>query len=755
MTEKKDSSGKPRRSRRAQAKQKKHKGLKRALLALVLGLILLPLGGFIAAYIMVDVPEPEELTVKQVSQIYASDSTTELARIVPPEGNRRIVKIEQIPTGVRNAVLAAEDREFYTNQGFSFSGFGRAVIGQLTGNPTLGGGSTITQQYVKNALVGNERSYERKAKELVYSVKMANEWSKDDVLAAYLNTVYFGRNAYGVEAAAHAYFGKSVSDLNPAEGAVLAASIQRPSQLDPWQNPEGAHARWNYVLDGMVTTGAITQAERDSMEYPETTDPALNRTNTEADGPNSLVKNHVIAELEEKGITEADVSTRGLQITTTIDPQAQNAVIEAMRSQLEGQNDNLRTAAVSVDPATGGVRAYYGGDDAGGWDYGTSALQTGSTFKVFGLAAALQQGIPTSTIYESSPVTIGDLTITNVEGEDCGYCSIKQALKESLNTSFIRLQEDLKHGPKDTADMAHALGVARSLPGIPHTLTEGDGDAPYAGVILGQYLSRPIDMAVAMATLANEGVWHDPHFVQRVETANGEVLYEYDGGPGERRVDANVANNVLDAMLPIAGWSNGNNLAGGRPSAAKTGTAQLGDTGQNKDAWMIGATPQLSTAVWVGSDDNSPITTPWGGLMYGAGLPASIWKATMDGALEGKEIRNFTPPKPINYGIGHKAGTPYVPPVITQPTDVATPTKEPGEGEEGQDPENPQHPGEPGQPGAPAPGQPAPGHPAPAPGQPGRPVPPPAPQPAPPPPPQQGVEILPGIFLPAPGARQG
>ena len=218
-----------------------------AVLAGLAALILIPLGVFLVAYATVDVPEPGELTSAQVSSIYASDSSTELARIVPPEGNRRQIGLDEVPEHVQNAVLAAEDREFWTNQGFSFTGFGRAVIGQLTGNPSAGGGSTITQQYVKNALVGDEHSYVRKARELVYSVKMTNEWSKEDILTAYLNTVYLGRNAYGVEAASHAYFNKPVSELSPEEGAVIAATIQLPSQLDPWNNPEGAESRWNYV----------------------------------------------------------------------------------------------------------------------------------------------------------------------------------------------------------------------------------------------------------------------------------------------------------------------------------------------------------------------------------------------------------------------------------------------------------------------------------------------------------------------------
>ena len=643
-----------------------------AILAVIA--IVVPLGGFGAAYVMVKVPEPEELVNKQVATILAADEDTELARIVPPEGNRRSVPIEEVPENLKSAVLAAEDREFYSNRGFSLTGFGRAVIGQITGNSSAGGGSTITQQYVKNALVGNNHSYKRKLKELVYSAKMANEWSKDEVLQAYLNTIYFGRSAYGVAAASQAYFGKPLQDLTFAESAVLAASIQRPSQLDPWTHREAAEARWNYVLDGMVDIGAITPQERAAAIYPEVTDPNAVPLTPPTDGSNGLIRNQVLAELGELGIDEAEVQTRGLRIITTIDMDAQNSALEAVKQNLAPLKEETRAAVVSVDPRNGAVRAYYGGDDPNGWDYANAGLQTGSSFKVFGLAAALTQGIPLTQMYSSAPVNTGNITVTNAEGESCGVCNIATALKMSLNTSFIRLEKDLDNGAQDVADMAHALGVARSLPGIPDTLSE-NGDTPYQGIILGQYQSRPLDMAVALGTLANQGVLHKTHFVQKVTASNGEVLYEHQDTAGSRRVGANVANSVMKAMLPIAQWSNNNVLAGGRPSAAKTGTAQLGDSGQNKDAWMIGATPQLSTAVWIGTVDNSPLVNSWGGLMYGSGQPASIWKQTMDGALAGQDIEYFPQANPLGfykvtengtaggyyggdgYGTGYGAGT--------------------------------------------------------------------------------------------------
>lgn len=653
------------------AKNTKRTKKKRAWPWIVLGvlavLVAVPVALFAYAYAQYEVPEPEELTNKQISTIYASDSTTQLARIVPPEGNRTQVTLDQIPDYVENAALAAEDREFWTNSGFSVTGFGRAAIGELTGNPSAGGGSTITQQYVKNTLVGNERSYVRKARELIYSIKMTNQWSKEDILKAYFNTVYFGRNAYGIQAASVAYFDKSVEDLTVEEGALLAGLIQAPSALDPRVDPAAAEARWNYVLDGLVEMGEITPDQRAQMTMPETRDPSEYSAYTEATGANGHIKNQVVAELAKVGITEEDINTRGLKITTTIDMGVQNASVEAVDDNLAPLQEDARAASVTIDPSTGAVRGYFGGHDPNGWDYANAPLQTGSTFKIMALAAALQQGIDLNTMYSSDPFQLpGSKMVNNWDGTGCGICSIETALKHSYNTSFLRLQEDLENRMNDTADMAHALGVAESLPGIEKTLYEDSG-MPYEGIVLGQYQSRVLDMATAVATLADRGIWHDTYFVQKVETNSGEVLYEHPNDGGERRVSAQVADNVIKAMEPIAAYSNGA-LAGGRESAAKTGTAQLGDTGNNKDTWMVGATPQLATAVWVGTADNtSAIFNEWGGNMYGSGTATQIWKQTLDASLADAPFETFPTATPVRYG-NQTAGTWYDPSWNSAPT---------------------------------------------------------------------------------------
>lgn len=672
----------------------------------VLVLLLVPVAVFTVAYQRAVVPRPSDMHTNQVATIVAADGSP-IAAVVPPEGNRTEVSIDEIPEQVRMAVLSAEDRNFYTNPGFSISGFARAARDNVLGKESAGGGSTITQQYVKNTLVGADRNVGRKWRELVISAKMARQWSKDDILAAYLNTIYFGRGAYGIAAASTAYFGKPVGELTVSEGAVLASVIRSPSALDPEFNPTAAQARWGYVLDGMVEMGVLTAADRDAQVFPTVVPLADVGDAGAARGPEGLIRGQVLAELAQLGISEQELNTEGLRITTTIDPAAQAAAVEAVDVTLDGEPPELRTAVVSVDPRTGGVSAYYGGADGAGFDFAQAPLQTGSAFKVFGLAALLEEGQGLQTMFDSSSLTIGGITIGNVEGESCGRCTIAEALKRSLNTSFYRLTLALDGGAQAIADAAHAAGIPLHIPGVEGTSLSQDGGPPETGIVLGQYQSRVIDMASAYATLAASGVYRAPHFVQQVVTADGRVLFERTPDPGEQRLPAAVADNITQAMLPIASYSRGHALADGRPSASKTGTVQLGDTGKNKDAWMVGYTPSLSTAVWVGTENSQPLVNSWGGPVYGSGLPSDIWQSTMDGALDGTDVEKFPWPKPI----GGQAGVPSFS-GATAPSVAGTPS--PGAGT------------------APAPAAPVP-----------------APVPA--PPPLRSVEILPGIVIPLPG----
>ncbi|WP_433655341.1 transglycosylase domain-containing protein [Nocardia sp. CA-128927] len=656
--------------RPAPGKSSRWRTARRVLYILLALAIIVPSATFLVAYNMATVPRPSALKTNLVATILESDGKSVLTKVVP-QGDRTDVSIDQIPPHVRNAVIAIEDRTFYTNPGFSFPGFARAFRDNLLNRDDAGGGSTITQQYVKNAILTNEHSLSRKMHELVISTKMARRWSKDDILAAYLNTIYFGRGANGINAAAKAYYDKKVQDLTPAEGAMLAALPREPSNLDPEQNRKGAENRWNDVLDAMVDTGALPKADRAKMQFPQVIPAARTSADNADQGPNGLIKRQVIEELADAGITGSQLNAQGLQITTTIDHKTQQAAVDAVQKNMPGERPETRAAVVSVDPKSGAVKAYYGGDNGQGWDFAGHPLQTGSTFKVFGLAVNLELGIPLSKMYDSSDLTVPGTrrTITNAEpGETCGTCTIAEALKRSLNTSFYRMELDMgSDGPNKIAAMAHKAGIPDTIPDLGTTLVEPDGSPPNTGIVLGQYSVRVRDMASAYATFAASGIYHKPHLVQKVVAADGRVLLDLGSAAGTQRVPKTVADNVTAAMEPIAASSRNHGLAGGRRSAAKTGTTQLHDTGQNKDAWMVGFTPSLSTAVWVGTPDGTPLQTSSGNVMWGSGLPSDIWKDTMDGALQGTPFEDF--PRPASIG-GQPGGVPTstAPPSTTPST---------------------------------------------------------------------------------------
>ncbi|WP_433729015.1 transglycosylase domain-containing protein [Nocardia sp. CA-129566] len=628
---------------------------RRLVLALFITFVAVPSLLFVLVYWSAEIPDPDSVQTNQIATILAADETTVIAKVVPPDGNRVPIPLSDVPKPVRDAVLSAEDRNFYTNPGYSTSAFLRAARDNILGKEDAGGGSTITQQYVKNAFLGSERTLTRKMRELIIAAKMARQWSKDDILAAYLNTIYYGRGSYGISAAAKAYFNKPAPELTLAEGAVLAAVIRTPSILDPETHLADLTARWKYVLDGMVEMGALAPGDRDATVFPQIVPMNQIPDVNEARGPAGLIRTQVLRELRASGISERELNTGALRITTTIDAKAQQAALGAIRDRLDPQPPELRGAVVSIDPRSGAVRAYYGGSDGIGFDFAQAPLQTGSAFKVFAVIAALQQNIPLSRVLDSSPVTDRGTRITNVEGESCGKCSMSEALKRSLNTSFYRLTMSMSDGPKAIADAAHQAGIPEEIPGVAGKALTEEGGRPLNGIVLGQYLVRPIDMASAYATIANSGVYHQPYFVQRVVAGDGRVLLDRGAPeqvgkqlpPGQQRIPRSVADNTAGAMIPIAAYSNGHGLSDGRPSAAKTGTTQLGDTDQNKDAWMIGFTPSLSTAVWIGTEQPEPIRTARGAAIYGSGLPADIWKQVMDGALDGTPIEQFPGPAPL------------------------------------------------------------------------------------------------------------
>jgi membrane peptidoglycan carboxypeptidase len=603
--------------------------VRRGLLVALAVLILGPIVAFAFGYMLFEPPNGE-VKVAQVATFTFADGAP-LATVRPDNINRVTVRLDQVPEHVRHAVFAAEDRSFESNRGFDLTGIARAAWNQLQGG--VGGGSTITQQYVKVATGDDSVSLWRKYKEVVLAVKVTRQQTKDEILENYLNLIYFGRGAYGIQAAAKVYFDKDVSQLSVSEGAMLAGIIQSPSRWDPAKNPARSAERWNFVLDGMASQSWITAAERNAQEFP-----AYKAEPPPGGGIPGDDRGHIYnlakAELEQYGITETMINTQGLTIETTIDPVRQKHAVDAVNQVLKGQPKNLRSALVSIDPKTGAIVAYYGGSNGVGTDYAQALRQPGSSFKPFVLAAALQggDGVGLGTKYDgSSPQQFPGVgkPIQNSEGYDCTECSVKTAMTRSINTVFYRMALDV--GPSRVIDTAHRAGIPEDL------LPEARG-----GIALGDQEVHPVDMASAFATLAADGEHHQSYLVKTVTDADGRVLHSIDDEPSTARqaIPQQVARNVTEAMLDVASFA-GIGL-GDRPVAAKTGTVQHPQAGQNKDAWTVGFTPQLSTAVWVGTDFSEPIKNSAGRPVYGRMLPGSIWQTYMGDALRGEKTEQFS-----------------------------------------------------------------------------------------------------------------
>ena len=640
------------------------------------GLVLGPFLVFLIGYSIFDVPSFAAVAnvQQQPVTIYYSDGKTELATIRPAEGNRINVSYADIPEHVRNAVLAAEDRSFYTNPGFDAKGIARAVWKQLNGE--AGGGSGITQQYVKVATQQDDFSLKRKFKEVVIATKISKNTPKEQILENYLNIIYFGRQAYGIQAASRAYFGKDVKDLSVSEGALLAGMIQSPSRSDPLKNPERATNRWNFVLDGMVRQGWLAAADRPAQQFPQVVEVKDTGPGTVTDYRRHI-QTQVQAELAEQGIDVDTLSRFGGRIVTTIDKKAEDKAVEAVNKVLEGKPENLHAALVAVDPKTGGVRAYFGGNQGTGYDLaGGTSWQPGSSFKPFVMLAALEQDIGLGATYPGKgPLTIRGYTVDNSESADYPELPLKKAMTFSVNTAFVALADDV--GPSKVADAARQAGIPRTIDDKP-TLVNSDGTPPGLAIGLGAYEVRTLDMAAAYASFASQGVRNQPYFVQEYVGDDGQSRYKHVDKPApafdanNRERNSQLACNVTESMVDVPAYSKFP-LAAGRPSAAKTGTAQRGSTGENANTWTVGFTPAVSAAVWVGDPAQTALKLGTRNI-FGATVAGPIWKAFMDGYLASSPAQQFPKCKPI----GKEEVTTTTPPPTTVPPTTEPTTSDPG-----------------------------------------------------------------------------
>ncbi len=620
----------------------------RVVLGSLLGLGALGAGMFVAAYATTEIPDDLDEVKHQDTTVYYADGS-ELGTI--SEGfKREIVEYATLPEHVGGAVVSSEDATFWTNPGVDPKGIVRAAWNNLRGGGRQGA-STLTQQYVERYYLDTTTSYAGKVREAIIALKVARTQSKEQVLERYLNTIYWGRGAYGIQAAAQEYFGKNAADLTYSESALLAGIIPSPVGWDPSVNLEQAQARWERSIERMREQDVITAEEYENAAFPEFNE-KKEATNTKG-GQTGYLLEAVEKELIDSGrFTEQDW-TRGLRITTTIDPRLQQAAADVMTSIPEDANPNIRASLVSMDPKTGAVVALYGGADYVTQNLNTATqdvTQGGSTFKPFTLIGALEEGHTLDERYDgNSPghfpgADNGEVwEPTNFGGTDYGRIDLVEATAHSVNSVYAALNIEI--GPEKTAEVAHRLGIREST------------DIPaVASNVLGTASVYPIDLARAYATIAAQGNRTTPHVVRSVETRSGEQIYQEQTG-AEEVFEPDVMAAATHAMTKVVEDGSGDEAQElERPVAGKTGTSN-----DNMTAWFAGFVPQLATVVNVRQYETIdleagvmkgtvPIDT-FGGYdeITGSSWPLRAWTDFMSVATEGMPVEEFptyTPPRP-------------------------------------------------------------------------------------------------------------
>jgi membrane peptidoglycan carboxypeptidase len=624
----------------------------RTLVTLGLTGALLLIGAFFVGYALVSIPDANAAAVAQNNVYLYADGTTEFSR----DGavNRQNVPLSQVATTAQYAVLSAEDRNFYHESAVSPKSMLRAAWNTMTGKGRQSG-STITQQYVKNYYLNQSQTASRKVKEFFIAIKLDRNETKNQILEGYLNTSYYGRNAYGIQAASQAYFNKDASALTTAEGAYLATLLNAPSQYDLAAHPEAAGAakgRWNYVLDGMVKMGWLTRAQRNATVFPTIGQPKPIASKA---GQRGYIIEAVNRYLTDNHIVDsAELAAGGYRIVTTIQQPKEDALVKAAQTNVYDKrgtspaDKNVRAGGVSIDPATGDVVALYGGVDYTK-QYVSSATnetyQPGSTFKPVLLASAVEHGSQTQDGRPITPDTVYDgtdkrpvqgpngpvgYTPGNEDGVSYGNITVTRAMDKSVNAVYAQMAQDI--GTSKVVDTAHALGMPDSV-AIPRT----------PAMALGAFGASPLDMAQVYATLANHGKAVPYSLVVKISKDGSDLtLPSRDPVQAVPRAAADTTTSVLESVVNSPGATAVAAQNSGRPSAAKTGTAE-----NDKAAWFAGYTPNLATVVAVlGMDPNTGAQLPLtgalgGGRMNGGGPPGAVWAQYTADALQGTPQQNF------------------------------------------------------------------------------------------------------------------
>lgn len=674
------------------------------ILGTFFGLCLLGMGAFIVLYMVIDIPEGNAEAESQ-GNVYKYRDGSIMAR---SGFNREIVDLARVPKDVQRTFVAAENKTFYKDSGVDIKGTARGLFNTLSGKGAQGG-STITQQYVKNYYLTQEQTVTRKMKELVISLKLDREKSKDYILAGYINTSYYGRGAYGIQAAAQAYYRVDAEDLTVEQGAYLAALLQAPSQYD-WAvagetGKKLVQERWNYVLDNMVEQEWLSAADRRGMEFPVPKEPKAapgmeGQTGYLVEAANNAVKRQFVEQGIAEDMKQADalLDLGGYTITLNADKKKQAALEKAVKAKLTSRLDpekrdvdaDVQAGAVSVDPGTGAVVAMYGGVDyvkhftnnATRDDY-----QPASTFKPVILAAAVDQdaetqdGVPITadTIYDGTskrPVKDGDREVgfapPNEDDVDYGDITVQEAMNKSVNSVFAQMGIDV--GMTEVVKVAGELGME----------TEGMEAVP--AQTLGSMGASPLEMAGVYATLANHGKKVTPAVVKSVEHNDRSV--EFPDPVGERVISRTAADTVTSVLTGVVDDGTArrsvreNPLRGGQQVAGKTGTSD-----NNKSAWFTGYTPELVTSVGLfGEDAENQNQVPMykaGGVDHrvnGGGFPAEIWAAYTFGVMDG--VSRFDLDTKQGAAVGptrtpsasqSPSGTPSQEPTTEEPTTEAPP----------------------------------------------------------------------------------
>ncbi|MGV8966235.1 MAG: transglycosylase domain-containing protein [Cellulomonas sp.] len=643
----------------------------------VLGVVLtggfLIIGLIVAAYATTTIPEASDVAQAQTTTVYYANNADGSQGAVMgtfAEQKREIIDATTLPPYVGHAVVASEDSSFFENSGVDPVGIVRALVNNVKGGATQGA-STITQQYVERYYNGKTTSdYVGKFKEALLAVKISQSEDKDVVLGNYLNTIYFGRGTYGIQAASKAYFGVEAKDLTVSQGALLAGIIPSPSNWDPKVNPEKAQQRWARVLDRMVLGGWLTQEERAAQVFPETIEPTTSQTFA---GPQgyllAMVRNELVTRASLK---DEQIDTVGLKVVTTIEQPLQVAAEAAVTSLRDGTlageapNPAMRVGITSIDPADGAIVALYGGPDyiASAQNAATQdKAQAGSTFKPFALVAGLENGVSLSDTFSGhSPMTVdgwGGGQVKNFGsggGQSFGTIDLIEATAQSVNTVYAQL--NVKVGPAKTRDVAQRAGITTDLNELPSN-------------VLGTDSVHPVDMADAYATFASGG-FHSKWFIVREASylKDGSVAYQ-GAGTREQVFAPEVMADATYAMTQVVERGSGKKWIKplGRPIAGKTGTSS-----DNKSAWFMGFTPQIATAVAFyqptadGKGEDSISAFGGIGQITGGSWPAKLWAAYMKPVFDVPKYADVVD-FPARSNVNKKTAT-----SVPVPTPTVTPT---------------------------------------------------------------------------------